>query len=190
MRLLFTIPHYFNSAGDSRHGSGRGAPEKRARALEACLLALHRHFGMAQGIIDIAEKKLLPANQGAKHTVDVVVHATGEDHLLNNLEACAALFERREVDAPDPKMIGFFCHETLRERLGEYDFFCYLEDDLVCHDPWHFAKLRWFGGLVGSESLLQPNRFEAGGAGGARKVYVDGDLRPGVSGDRRSGAIS
>jgi hypothetical protein len=182
VRLLFTIPHYFNPSGDRRHGSGRAAPETRAAALDACILALHRNFGRRQAMIDIARRQVLPANEGAAHDIDVLVHAQPEHHLLHRVSAAAGLFEARTVGETDPRLIGFACHETLRERLGGYDFYCYLEDDLVCRDPWHFAKLRWFAGLVGDGSLLQPNRFEAGVEGGRmRKVYVDGDLRPEVT---------
>lgn len=182
MRILFTIPHYFNPEGDARHGSGRAAPGARAAALDDCIAALHQNFGQAQGMIDIAGKKLQPANEGARHDVAIVVHALSAHHLFDRLEATASLYEQRTVrEAEDPRMIGFACHETLRERLADYDYFCYLEDDLVLHDPWLFAKLRWFAGQVGDDSLLQPNRFEMDRGGGSRKVYVDGNLLPRVT---------
>jgi hypothetical protein len=60
--------------------------------------------------------------------------------------------------------------------LGGYDYYCYLEDDLLVFDPWFFVKVRWFASLAGSDCLLQPNRFEASVRGPVRKAYVDGDL--------------
>ena len=69
----------------------------------------------------------------------------------------------------------------MHERIGDYDFYCYLEDDLVVTDPWLFAKLSWFCGQVGPESVLLPNRFEVARGGVAWKAYLDGDLDPEVT---------
>jgi hypothetical protein len=67
---------------------------------------------------------------------------------------------------------------VLLERLGEYDYYCYLEDDLVLTDSWLFRKLAWFNRRFGDGKLLQPNRFESGPHVSVRKVYVDGKLAP------------
>ncbi|MFV1996088.1 MAG: calcium-binding protein [Verrucomicrobiales bacterium] len=181
MRLLFTIPHYANPEGDRRHGSGRASLEKRAGALRAAVVALHQHFGEAQGMIDIAGRKVVPANRGARHEIRIVVHTTGDDHALDSLDLPGDLFEARHSGEQEPKELGFCAHVTLREGLGDYDYFCYLEDDIVIADPWFFAKLRWFTGMAGKGAVLQPNRFELGVRTRFHKVYVDGDLRPGVT---------
>src|SRR5262249_44375833 len=70
---------------------------------------------------------------------------------------------------------------VLRERLGGYDYYCYLEDDLILHDPWFFRKLAWFTDNVGSESLLQPHRYEVATDTLAHKVYIDGDIKKRVT---------
>jgi hypothetical protein len=105
----------------------------------------------------------------------VVICTTGGRHLLGELPAVRACCEHRETDTA-PELLGFACHDVLRERLGRYDYYCYLEDDLVLHDPWLFTKLAWFCRHAGNDCLLQPNRFEAGLGHLVAKVYVDGDL--------------
>jgi hypothetical protein len=77
--------------------------------------------------------------------------------------------------------LGFECHAVLRERRGQCDYYGYLEDDLILHDPWFFAKMVWFNKSVGDDCLLQPNRYESSPLGTAQKLYVDGNLGPDVT---------
>ena len=107
--------------------------------------------------------------------MDIVVVTTGQYHLVNALPLPADALEHRETDA-EPQMLGFECQGILAERLGQYDFYCYVEDDLVIHDPWFFRKLAWFNQHLGDEKLLLPNRFEFGDSSMVYKAYVDGDL--------------
>ena len=78
-------------------------------------------------------------------------------------------------------LLGFACQAVLRERLGSYDYYCYLEDDLILHDPWHFIKLAWFNRHVGDDKLLQANRYESALNHLVPKIYVDGDLDESVA---------
>ncbi|MFV1995718.1 MAG: calcium-binding protein, partial [Verrucomicrobiales bacterium] len=126
-------------------------------------------------------RKVVPANRGARHQIRIVIHTTGEDHALDAVDLPEDFFEHRRCREQAPKELGFACHATLREGLGDCDYFCYLEDDIVIADPWFFAKLRWFTGIAGPGSVLQPNRFELGVETRFCKVYVDGDLRPGTT---------
>src|SRR5207253_2114842 len=80
----------------------------------------------------------------------------------------------------EPLLLGFECHAVLRDRLGSYDYYCYLEDDLIVHDPWLFRKLDWFTKRYGDDKLLQPNRFESGPHAYINKAYVDGMLREAI----------
>jgi hypothetical protein len=171
MRILVTIPHYFGGGG--RHGSLGGDPRPRARALAACLAALRSLFGRPQCVIDIAGRTTRPANEPSAADLDVVVCTTGGRHLLAELPAGG--YEHRPTAAAPP-LLGFESHAVLRERLGSYDYYCYLEDDLVPHDPWFFLKLAWFTANAGADKLLLPNRYECGGDSFVRKAYIDGDL--------------
>ncbi len=182
MRLLFALPHYFNPdpAGAGRHASLKPDPAPRVRALTNCLTAIQQLFGSRQCVIDIAQRATVPANQPAA-TADVVVCTTGGKHLLDKLTLAPRYFTHLPTEA-DPRLLGFECHAALRDRLvNNYDFYCYLEDDLVLHDPQFFVKLRWFVAQFGEDSLLMPNRYEAGCNQRVNKAYVDGPLRPGAT---------
>jgi hypothetical protein len=180
MRILVAIPHFFALRRDAssrppRYHSESARPESRSAAVSQCILALHQRFGSQQGILNIAERRVQPANDHLASDVHVVVCTTDEQHLLNQLPIDPGLYQHQPVDI-DPKMLGFCCRRVLRDRWGNYDYYCYLEDDLILHDPWLFTKLAWFNQHVGDDKLLMPNRFEYGAGPGLRKLYLDGDL--------------
>jgi hypothetical protein len=180
MRVLIAIPHFFRAGGTPtgyvrRHASHGTDPRPRVAALTAAISALHQHHGSAQHILDIATKTVLLANATLTGSVDIIVCTTGGDHLLNGLSLPSGSFEHRVTQA-EPMRLGFECHAALRERLGAYDYYGYLEDDLILRDPWFFAKLSWFNRQVGDTALLQPNRYEVGPLGPVHKIYIDGDM--------------
>ncbi len=185
MRILVAIPHYFDAEGESadafRHGSLSRVPSARVQALSACISALKQMFGAPQVAIDIAARRGVEVNQRfVASKLDIVVCTTRGRHLLRELALPSGSFLHQPTDA-EPLLLGFECHAALHERIGDYDYYCYLEDDMVVTDPWLFAKLSWFRGQVGHESLLQPNRFEVARGGVAWKAYLDGDLAPEVT---------
>ena len=177
MRVLFAIPHYFNPAPKpGRYGSVGGDQAARIQSVAHCLAGIHQLFGRPQCVIDIARRTTLPANKTIAAAADVIVCTTGNLHLLDRLGLGPGYFSHRPTDAQGP-LLGFECHAALRERLGDYDFYCYLEDDLLVRDPWFFVKLRWFADRFGDEALLMPNRFEVARNSIVHKAYVDGPLR-------------
>ena len=180
MRVLVTIPHYFASADrpapdGRRHGSLRGDPRPRCAALTACIASLHQLYGPAQHVIDLETRVARLANDAGAGHVDVVVCTAGNNHLINQLPLPSVALEHRPVSG-DPLALGFACHAVLRDRLGGYDYYGYMEDDLIARDPWMFRKLAWFATQLGPDAVLQPNRYEAGPLGLVHKAYVDGDL--------------
>jgi hypothetical protein len=180
MRVLVAIPHYFRPAdGPSQparwHASLAGDPAPRLAALRGCITALHQLYGGAQRIIDQTTLHARPANAPGACDLDIVVCTTGQDHLIPYLALPPESFRLHPTDCP-PLFLGFECHAVLREGLDRYDFFAYLEDDLICRDPWLFAKLAWFTGHLGDELLLQPNRYELRALGFVPKAYIDGDI--------------
>jgi hypothetical protein len=78
-------------------------------------------------------------------------------------------------------MLGFECHRVLAMHLGKYDYYCFLEDDLVIRDTLFFEKLNQFNRLTQVQDLLQPNRYEISARSPFHKAYVDGDIRPGAT---------
>ena len=75
-------------------------------------------------------------------------------------------------------LLGFECQAVLRDAIGRYDYYCFLEDDTVIRDPCFFAKLSWFTDQYGDEALLQPNRYARDLEWGGRKAY-EGNVRRG-----------
>jgi hypothetical protein len=176
---LFAIPHYFNAdpAGRHRHGSLGRDPAPRVRALADALAALQQLFGRPQCVIDIARRTTHAANHLTATVADVVVCTTGGQHLLDQLPLGAGYFTHLPTTA-EPRLLGFECHAALRDRLAaSYDYYCYLEDDLLVRDPLFFVKLRWFASQFGEESLLTPNRYEVARGRIVHKAYVDGPIR-------------
>ncbi len=177
MKILITIAHYFNPDGGGKHGSLSKDPRSRIVALSQSLTHLGAILGKYQGLLDIAKSLAIPANQGQGLDIDIVICTTQNCHVLEELPVPRQIYRHHATQA-EPLMLGFECHALLRDSLGRYDYYCYLEDDLILHDPWFFIKLNWFSSQAGDLNLLQPNRYEISPPGRVGKVYIDGDLLP------------
>lgn len=180
MRILFTIAHFFNPSGNGQHGSQRKDPQSRIQALTDCLTALHQLFGKSQCIIDHAQRFALSANQSQAYDIDIVICTTQDCHILDRLSLPFHFYKHHPTQA-EPMLLGFECQSVLRDCLGQYDYYCFLEDDLIIHDPWFFIKLNWLTKQAGYINLLQPNRYEVSFHGLVHKAYIDGDLAPQVT---------
>jgi hypothetical protein len=75
-------------------------------------------------------------------------------------------------------LLGFECQKVLLENIEKYDYFCFLEDDIIIQDPLFFTKLNWFNFGAGNSCLLQPNRYEVTEDQKPFKAYIDGDISP------------
>ena len=75
-------------------------------------------------------------------------------------------------------MLGFEAQKHLAQGLeGDYDWFGYLEDDLLIHDPCFFTKLSWFEKVMGPEAVLLPQRVEfADRPDKVDRFYIDGPI--------------
>jgi hypothetical protein len=175
MRILFTIPHFFKPHIQGQHASQGNDPQARLQALSKSLAALHQLFGTSQSIINIGKRLAFPANQSQAHELDVVICTTNDYHLLNQL-ALPEHFYKHHSTKVEPLLLGFECQAVLKDCLGQYDYYCFLEDDLIIHDSWFFVKLNWFTQKASDLSLLQPNRYEVSTQGLVSKAYIDGDL--------------
>lgn len=177
MRILVTIPHYFGPTQQAfekaAYGStGSNAPVRIA-ALRAVITALHQHFN-SQAVMysDIGRAVLRPTDGGRVFKLDIVVVTTSGRHLLDELGLPDGLFVHREV-AVDPMTLGFACHEVLAENQGRYDYYCFMEDDLVITDQSFFDKLNWFNEKFGADGVLFPNRYETSINAPCKKLYID-----------------
>ncbi len=185
VRILVAIPHYYsfspeNQAGGSEHSSSTSEPQIRKACLQKVITSLHHPFNRPQCMIDIAAKTTSPVNKSINSDLEIVICTTGGSHLLNQLDLHENYYEQIETDA-EPFYLGYECHRVLRERLGGYEFYCYLEDDLVLHDPWFFQKLRWLNSQTEDACLFQPHRYEVKPNHFVHKAYIDGEIREQVT---------
>jgi len=172
MRILFTVPHYYDPKGGGRYGSLKAAAEPRRNALIGTLFSLHTTFGRRQALLGHSTRE---SNADFSAEVEVVVCTTGDRHLLEGLKLPADLMRHHRTKA-EGMYLGYECHAVLRANLGRFDYYCYLEDDIALVDPLFFQKLAWFSRLAGDEAVLQPNRNEIAATRRWYKLYIDGDL--------------
>jgi hypothetical protein len=180
MRILFTIAHFFRPDSKGKHASQRKNPQPRIQALTQSITNLHQLFGKSQSIINIGQRLAFPANQPESSQLDIIICTTQDCHLLDQLSLPSHFYRHYPTQA-EPILLGFECQAVLRDNLGKYDYYCFLEDDLIIHDPWFFVKLNWFTQQASDLSLLQPNRYEVSINNLTDKAYVDGDLLPRVT---------
>lgn len=177
MRILVTIAHFFNANGNGKHASQKKDPRPRLVALTKSLSALHQLFSKSQSIIDIKQRLALPANQPQSYDLDIVICTTQGHHLLNQLSLPSHFYQHHSTQV-ESMLLGFECQSLLRDSLGKYDYYCFLEDDLILNDPWFFIKLNWFTQQAGNLNLLQPHRYEVATNHLTCKAYIDGELAP------------
>lgn len=186
MKLLVTIPHFFSGPRtDSETRSGKYASQHvnaaaRLEALRSSVDALHQTFGPSQAMIQQSQRRTIAANTQSRHTIHVVLVVNGDNHLLNEAGFSPTVAQPFCVDG-DPMHLGFHCQTILRDRWGNYDYYGYIEDDLIVRDPWLFDKLKWFNGHVDNGKLLLPNRYEVAPDLAYKKCYLDGDLAANVT---------
>jgi hypothetical protein len=173
MRIHVTIAHYFRPTSGF-YGSARANPAARIAALTRVLESLHVNFGHRQGLLNPAARLLDETNGQMGAEIAVTICTTRGDHLIADLPG--HLFTEHATDA-EAMLLGYECHDVLRQSLGRYDYYCYLEDDIEAADPWFFRKLDWFNAKASDRALLQPNRFERTHRDHVHKLYIDCNLR-------------
>ncbi|BFM41146.1 hypothetical protein [Synechocystis sp. LKSZ1] len=176
MKILFVIAHYYKYEKENAlYASLRGDKKAKLDAILNCILYLHYNFGSAQTVINWGNGTVSLVNQNKEYSIDIVVCTSGDCHLLNEMTIPENLFHHHLTNA-EPLLLGFECHELLYKNIGQYDYYCYLEDDIIIQDPLFFNKLNWFNFGAGDECLLQPNRYEISRERIPLKTYIDGDL--------------
>ncbi len=67
----------------------------------------------------------------------------------------------REKVGCDPMFIGFAAQDELVSRVNQFDWFLFIEDDIVIHDASILVKLKKFNQFSGyKNAVLFPNRYE------------------------------
>ncbi len=171
MRILIVTPHYFGHAHPGNNLptiSSYIEPLGRIAAFSEMISALYMHHGPRRHTLEGAP---VPGDSGER-VIDIVVLAIKGQELLDDLGLAPGTFEVEYVTCEAP-WIGMQSQRVMRDRLGQYDFYCYLEDDLIIHDPAFFEKLAWFEASFGPQALLMPVRYEVPAMGTPAKVVVD-----------------
>jgi hypothetical protein len=172
MRVVVAVPHFFRPKPDSPFRSELSHPRQRANALLRTLAAIHQNIGSRQALIG---SRQVSSNTGERHEVRILVVTTGGNHLLHLLPSGVEA-EHVAVDC-DPRRLGYECHRLLRDRLNDFDYFGYMEDDLHIGDGYFIDKTAWFTQVFGQGCILLPNRYEEGFKP-PYKLYIDGQLAP------------
>ncbi len=180
MKVLFVIPHYFKPLADkSRYASHSASSMNiKLQALNTVIYNINalfgeKHFGAVHKTVEM--EKLV--NQFA-FDFDIKICTNENDHLINDLEFGKESFEHIPLKA-DPLLLGFYAQAIMSELKGRYDYYCYLEDDIIIHDQFFFKKLDMFNRVASPLHLMQPQRYESAICNGnlkndfLTKVYMD-----------------
>jgi hypothetical protein len=134
LRLLFVIAHVVPPAQQDN-------PVFLER-LQACMDALLKSYDGFQKTIILLSKQgysiasQLPAYMAKNFTV----------------------YESKQTD---PMLVEFDAWHLMEKYAGTYDYFTFLEDDILMEDTWWFNKMEQFNEAVANTSyLLFPHRYE------------------------------
>jgi hypothetical protein len=176
------MPHFFDREGRDKTNRSRqaSARDERLRSLIAAVCGPHQALGTATYGLDHQYAKAWRMLPKQPYIIDLVICTAGASHLLGDIQALSHLFHHHPTNA-EPIMLGFECHKLLRDARGRYDYYVFLEDDVVITDPMFFKKRRLFDQHFDPQTLLQPNRYEAVPTGPVNKLYVDYRLNPRVT---------
>lgn len=155
-KLLFVIPHFYKRYNKSIYGSGKDDQRFREGIISKTISELYRTF---EGNI-----------------VKIIICTNKEDHLVDSLPK---RFQNKithiNFNLKNPMYLGFECHKVLLHNNFNYDYYCYLEDDILIKDKYFFDKLDYFNKLFPFNYLLQPNRYEKNKSF-QEKFYLDGSF--------------
>jgi hypothetical protein len=92
----------------------------------------------------------------------IVIKTVAEQHITAYLpEYQINCIQVQEESDLDPMFMGFKCQDELVKRVDEFDWFLFLEDDILLEDSFILEKLEKFNTNCGSKrALLFPNRYE------------------------------
>lgn len=148
------------------------------------VLAVMTHVAAAAGLGDADKAARLDGFSEALDSlcasfshcdVDIVLNTYAGRSLIPLLpkyqqERCRVLEHR----TGDPMLIGFASQDVFLERQEDFDWFLFLEDDLVLTDACFLQKLEEFNHRSPyPDALLVPHRYERNGG---EKYYIDRDF--------------
>ncbi len=175
MKILVVMPHYYYAQSEgARFRSLRpSALEPRTRMLEEVVGRLQLYFG-GKAFGAIHDKKSFIPIEGVDQ-IDLRIVTVKDRHLLTHARIPAESFTHVQVDI-DPLTLGFHAHTILQENAGKYDYYVYLEDDILIEDPDLFLKIGYLNRAATqagiTNALFQPQRYESALGLGAREKQL------------------
>ena len=151
-------------------------PERFAEQRRPKVLAVVTHLsdpGRPAGVsVERLERTLDGLIESLGHTqLALVLNTLPERHVVASLpEHQRSRLEVRERIVADPMFLGFEAQGEFVDRLEDFDWFLYLEDDLILGDGLLLEKLAFFNRGAPPEALLLPHRYEFWNG---RKTYID-----------------
>lgn len=137
------------------------APEE-ARSREAARSKVDKLARTLEGLLD----------SFAHCDLQIVVNSLSGRHVTPFLpDHLRPLVEVREVAGCEPMLVGFRAQDEFFLRLGEFDWFLFIEDDIILRDGCFLDKQEAFQAECGlPDAVLMPNRYEMCEG---KKVYID-----------------
>lgn len=187
LKILITMPHFYHYDANSKHGYGLYSPEKRAAIVSNTINSLWALFGKDKTydyhLPDanlVKEDHSASANEEYTYDIDIVLCRmnTGED-VVDLLNVPRDAYYLVDVKLENPRFLGYGCHKILEQRFrekGDYDYYCYMEDDCVIHDSLFFQKIMWFQQEFGETAILQPHRYHVEKEVPYNKRYTEPEL--------------
>ncbi len=177
MRLLLVTHHFFEAATDGGPTiySSRIDPVARIAAVNAMLVSFHRHFGPRRHGDNPTRR--LPQDKTPERVLDIVVLQAGNKGLIEHVGVDPSLYQLEIFDGP-AMQLGFETQRVLRDRIGQYDYYAVVEDDMVVNDPLFFEKLAWFEREFGTTRMLLPRRYEMAQSGTLAMVAAWPSISP------------
>ncbi len=105
---------------------------------------------------------------------EVIINTLPGLHIMDQLppDLTAGMTIHEEAD-PEPMLIEFRVQDLFAARREQFDYFLFLEDDIVVQDTLYLDKFQLFNRFMANPKfLLMPNRYEISGP---TKVYIDQD---------------
>ncbi len=104
--------------------------------------------------------------------LSIVISTVSDRHITEYLPdyQIRSIRVQEELDC-DPMYVGFRIQDNLINNVDKFDWFLFLEDDIIIHDSYMLEKLDKFQRNCGYDhAVLMPNRYEVWEG---RKSYID-----------------
>lgn len=115
----------------------------------------------------------------------ILINTIPDQHIISHLPD----YQRRyihvlETSDCDPMYVGFRAQDEFIKRLNDFDWFLFIEDDIVVHDSSFLEKLERFNQKCGyNNAVLLPNRYEMCED---QKTYIDLAIVPEIAWNKLS----